>query len=159
MIKYVCSFEQMGKKKRTLAARKLGLIVTLRGEKKLRSRPESHRRNSLHHKKRRSSPGGFLYQMLWGSFRSYCSYFTWHFQCKMVSTTLGPFEHWILHLANRGFGSGVALQLQQKVPQEPLAPKLCLLQGDSMERKEPLSAGEDVSSLEICWGGTTGLLV
>lgn len=45
MIKYVCSFEQMGKKKRMLAARKLGLIVTLRGEKKLRSRPESHRRN------------------------------------------------------------------------------------------------------------------
>lgn len=77
----------------------------------------------------------------------------------MVSTTSGPFEHWILHLANQGFGSGVALQLQQKVPQKLLAPKLCLLQGDSMERKEPLSAGEDASSLEICWGGTTGLLV
>ena len=45
MIKYVCSFEQMGKKKRKLPARKLGLSVTLRGEKKLRSKSESYRRN------------------------------------------------------------------------------------------------------------------
>lgn len=45
MIKYVCSFEQTGKKKRKLPARKLGLIETLREEKRLRSKSESYRRN------------------------------------------------------------------------------------------------------------------
>lgn len=45
MIKYVCSFEQTGKKKRKLPARKLGLIETLREEKQLRSKSDSYRRN------------------------------------------------------------------------------------------------------------------
>lgn len=45
MIKYVCSLEQMGKNERMLPARKLGLIVALREEKKLSSKSESYRRN------------------------------------------------------------------------------------------------------------------
>jgi len=45
MIKYICSFEQMRKEERKLPARKLGLFVALRGEKKLRSKSESYRRN------------------------------------------------------------------------------------------------------------------
>lgn len=35
MIKYVCFFEQIGQKRRKICARKLGLPVTLRGEKRL----------------------------------------------------------------------------------------------------------------------------
>lgn len=39
-----------------------------------------------------------------------------------------------------GFGSGVALQLQQEVPQEPLAPYLCLLREHGVGRKEMQTA-------------------
>lgn len=75
---------------------------------------------SLCHKKRSLGPDGFLHQMLTAP---------GHAAFSSVGGA-NHFEflwHWILHLAKRGFGSGVAVGSHEEVPQEPHAPNPCPL--------------------------------
>lgn len=117
---------------------------------------------SLCHENRSSSPDGFLYWRLRDSFRSRCPYFTWHFQCRMVlhCTALHHFGSlWALHtaFALRLWIWSHSITTARGATGTPCP--IALLWGDSMGRRDILNVRGDVSSLELCRGGTTGHLV